>query len=366
MDLHGGNIYKYDKAGRKIELDYSSNINPLGISEKFKDIILKNIENISKYPDINYIDLRESISDYNNLQIENVVVGNGGIEILFSFFRVIKPKKVLILAPTFLEYEKAAIEVEADVNFFELKECDNFYPDIDKLVEIIKNNLYDVVVLCNPNNPTGVLIEKKHLQEILNCCENQKTILFVDEAFIDFAENWKENTITYCQSEYLFVMRSLTKFFAIPGLRLGYGISSNNRLISKMIEKQEPWSVNLFANLAGVFLLKDEMYIKNTEDWIKAEKKFFYNKLKEIKGIKVYKTNVNFILLKLNSIKSRELKEFMINEGILIRDAQNFKFLNDTFIRLAIKDRENNIKVLNSLKKVLGVKNESFYDSWNK
>lgn len=353
MDLHGGNIYKYLRNGKKEILDYSSNINPLGVPQKFIELAKNNFDILTNYPDPYYIELREKIAEYNNLNIDNIIVGNGATEILFLYMKALNPKKVLLVAPCFAEYERALKSISAQVEYFKLKESENFYPNIENLEIEIENKNYDLVLLCNPNNPTGQFIKLKDIKKIIKTCENGNTKIFIDEAFIEFIEDWKEKTVSLLKNKNIFIMRAFTKFFAIPGLRLGYGIGFDEDILKKMWEEKEPWTVNTFANLAGLIMLDDKDYIERSEKWILKEKKFMYKKLSEFKSIKAYKTECNFILIKLFNINSTNLRDKMIEKNILIRDASNFKFLDDRFIRLAIKDRKSNLKVLKNLAEVL-------------
>lgn len=352
-DLHGGNIYKFQREGKENILDYSSNINPLGVPKKFIDIAKENFDKLINYPDPYYIELRKKIAEFNSINIDNIIVGNGATEILFLYTRALKPKKVLVLAPCFAEYERALKSVSARIEYFELKESDNFYPDIEKLKEEIKSNDYDLLLFCNPNNPTGQFINLEDIEEIMRVCESKNTKIFIDEAFIEFIENWKEKTLSLLKNKNIFIMRAFTKFFAIPGLRLGYGIAFDENILNKMWEEKEPWTVNTFANLAGLTMLDDKDYIEKSEKWIFEEKQFVYRELSKFKYTKAYKTESNFILIKLFNISSSALREKMIEKNILIRDASNFKFLNESFVRLAIKDRESNLKMLENLKEVL-------------
>lgn len=352
-DLHGGNIYKFQREGKNNILDYSSNINPLGVPKKFIDIAKESFDKLVNYPDPYYIELRKKIAEFNSLNMDNIIVGNGATEILFLYIRALKPKKVLLLAPCFAEYERALKSVSAKIEYFELKESDSFYPNIENLKKKIENNNYDLLLLCNPNNPTGQFIKLEDIKKIIKICEKKNTKIFIDEAFIEFIQNWKEKTVSLLKNKDIFIMRAFTKFFAIPGLRLGYGISFDENILKKMWEEKEPWTVNTFANLAGLIMLDDKNYIEDTEKWILEEKKYIYSKLSEFKYIKAYKTECNFILIKLFNISSSALREKMIEKNILIRDASNFKFLNESFVRLAIKDKESNLKMLENLKEVL-------------
>ena len=264
-----------------------------------------------------------------------------------------KPKKVLILAPCFAEYERALKSVSAEINYFELKESDNFYPNIENLKREIETNSYDLLLFCNPNNPTGQFIKLEDIKKVVEVCENKNTKIFVDEAFIEFIENWQEKTVSLFKNKNIFIMRAFTKFFAIPGLRLGYGIGFDDEILNRMWEEKEPWTVNTFANLAGLVMLDDKEYIEKSEKWILEEKNFMYKELSEFQYLKAYKTECNFILLKIQNISSTSLRDKMIEKNILIRDASNFKFLDYHFVRLAIKDRESNIKVLEALADIM-------------
>ena len=299
------------------------------------------------------VQLRKKIAEFNSLDLNNIIVGNGATEILFLYLKALKPKKVLILAPCFAEYERALKSVSAEINYFELKESDNFYPNIENLKKEIEANNYDLLLFCNPNNPTGQFIKLEDIKEVVEACENKNTKIFVDEAFIEFIENWYEKTVSLFRNKSIFIMRAFTKFFAIPGLRLGYGIGFDEEILNKMWDEKEPWTVNTFANLAGLVMLDDKEYIEKSEKWILEEKEFMYKELSEFQYLKAYKTECNFILLKIQNISSASLRDKMIEKNILIRDASNFKFLDYHFVRLAIKDRESNIKVLEALADIM-------------
>ena len=215
---------------------------------------------------------RESIGKYNNIESENIIAGNGATEVLFLYIKALKPKKVLIAAPTFAEYERAVKNAECEIDFFELKEEDNFILNKDEFIQKAKN--YNLAVICNPNNPTGKFISKEIIFEINENLKKSGTKLFIDECFIEFISGWKEKTSALFKSENIFILRALTKFFALPGLRFGYGICFDKKIIEKINEIREPWSVNGFADLAGKVILNDIEYIKNTEKWILEERKY--------------------------------------------------------------------------------------------
>ena len=382
MDFHGGNIYKvFREKNIKEILDYSSNINPYGIPESLKSRIIENLEILERYPDPDYVELREKLANLNNVNLSDIILGNGATEIIFLFMKVINPKKILIVSPTFGEYERAvkATEISGDtvslsssngdnknienkkieIEYFELKESDDFKLNIGNLKNELEKK-YDLLIICNPNNPTGKFLKLAQTEEILKECNKYDTKLFIDEAFIEFlADGMKESIInTEENKKNLFVTRAFTKFFAIPGLRLGYGMYFDKELEKKISEKKEPWSVNNFAEMAGSTVLDDAEYIEKTLKWIAEEKKYMYEKLNEISGMKVYETEVNFITGKIDEklfsegLNVKILREKMLEQGILIRDASNFKFLDERFFRLAIKDRASNERVIEAMKEI--------------
>ena len=382
MDFHGGNIYKiFREKNIKEILDYSSNINPYGIPESLKKRITENLEILERYPDPDYVELRQKLSNLNKVNLSDIILGNGATEIIFLFMKVINPKKILIVSPTFGEYERAvkATEISGDtvslsssngdnknienkkieIEYFELKESDDFKLNIGNLKNELENK-YDLLIICNPNNPTGKFLKLAQTEEILKECNKYNTKLFIDEAFIEFLEDGMKESIinTEGNKKNLFVTRAFTKFFAIPGLRLGYGMYFDKELEKKISEKKEPWSVNNFAEMAGLTVLDDAEYIEKTLKWIAEEKIYMYEKLNKISGMKVYETEVNFITGKIDEklfsegLNVKILREKMLEQGILIRDASNFKFLDERFFRLAIKDRASNERVIEAMKEI--------------
>ena len=369
MDFHGGNIYKvFREKNIKEILDYSSNINPYGIPESLKKRITENLEVLERYPDPDYVELRQKLANLNKVNLSDIILGNGATEIIFLFMKVINPKKILIVSPTFGEYERAvkATGISGDIEnkkieieYFELKESDDFKLNIGNLKNELENK-YDLLIICNPNNPTGKFLKLAQTEEILKECNKYDTKLFIDEAFIEFLEDGMKESIVNTEEnkKNLFVTRAFTKFFAIPGLRLGYGMYFDKELEKKISEKKEPWSVNNIAEMVGLTVLDDAEYIEKTLKWIAEEKKYMYEKLNEISGMKVYETEVNFITGKIDEklfsegLNVKILREKMLEQGILIRDASNFKFLDERFFRLAIKDRASNERVIEAMKEI--------------
>ncbi|QXM05647.1 threonine-phosphate decarboxylase CobD [Crassaminicella indica] len=351
---HGGNIYEIaEKLGIKMEeiIDFSANINPLGVPKRFKEALIKNIDSIENYPDPEYHQLIQAIAEKYHIPREYITVGNGATEVIFSMISSLKPKKSMLIAPTFGEYERALVRAGSNIQYYNLKEENDFAVEQD-ILKVIDES-FDLVILCNPNNPTSQLIEKNIMVKILKHCRKNNVYLMLDEAFIDFVDEPKKETMLLYIKEYknLFIIKALTKFYAIPGLRIGYGITSNCRLLKSMNDHKEPWTINSYAAMAGM-VLKDQIYINKSREWIISERKAFFNELKKINKIKVYKPNGNYILFKLLEHKT-DLKEALLKNKILIRSCSNYKNLDHSFYRIAIKDKKSNEIFIKALKEVL-------------
>ncbi|WP_432665702.1 threonine-phosphate decarboxylase CobD [Wukongibacter baidiensis] len=354
---HGGNIYEIAKQYGIDEneiLDYSANINPLGIPSKFKETIISRIDVIENYPDPDYKDLVSAIARYNDIDEKFIIPGNGATEIIFQIAQAVKPNKSLLLAPTFLEYERALRRVGSEIEYYFLKENDDFRINKKDFLEKLNDDI-DLVVICNPNNPTGQITSKKVLFEILNECKNKDIKLMLDEAFIEFLDNEDENSLMEYLKDYdnLFIIKALTKFFAIPGLRLGYGLMSNPKIRESIINRKEPWTINGFAAISGEVLLGDKDYINRSKEFFKTERKYMYERLKEIKGIKAYEPYANYVFFKLMNEKIMDLRTALIREKILIRQCDNYVNLDNNFFRVAIKDRKSNERLIKALREVL-------------
>lgn len=351
---HGGNAKEISRINRieyeKI-IDFSANINPLGMPSSVKRAIIEGVDKIEKYPDITYFELKCAIEEFENINKENLILGNGAAEVLFNVVRGISPKNTLILAPTFSEYEEATKAVNGNITYYRLKEDNDFYIEED-ILDYINNDL-DLIFICNPNNPTGVITKKDLLKNILIKAKKCNVMLIIDESFLDFIEE-NLSMIKYV-SEYknLIIIKSLTKFFALPGIRIGYAICSNIYLKEK-IEKISPaWNINILAEIATKTGLKDENYIKESRKFIKNEKKYLYNELKEIKGLKVYEPSVNFIFLK--TLIKINLKDELLKNNILIRSCSNYKGLRDVHYRIAVRTHEENALLINSIRNIFEV-----------
>ena len=224
--------------------------------------------------------------------------------------------------------------------------------DYYKIAKILEN--VEALIIGNPNNPNGGIIDKEKFKVILDSCERLGKTVLVDEAFIEFTGDAFQSYV-YEISNYkcLFIIRALTKFYGMPGIRMGYGISKNHELLNKMLKKQNPWNINTFGELAVKYALKDKDYIKESLKWIKEEREFLVKELNNIDFIeKAYNTFGNYILCKLKEIDCDSLYELCMEKGIVIRKCSNYKGLNSKYVRFAIKDRENNSKLINTLNSI--------------
>lgn len=356
-ETHGGNIYRASETFNvKIEdiIDFSANINPLGIPGELKHILISGIDDLVNYPDPEYCKLRDNISKYLKVPFENIITGNGATEIIFELFNVLKPNNVLLAGPTFLEYEKAACMAGVKVEYIELEEKDCFELDIDKFASYISRGL-ECLLLCNPNNPTSTLTGKDELEFIIKHASKNNVMVIIDEAFIELTVGSNNNSMVEYLEKYsnLFIIRAFTKIFAIPGLRLGYGLG-NSQVIRKMWERKLMWSVNSIASCAGDFLPLSGEYLDMTSRWLAQEKKWLYEELCKIDNLKVFEPQTNFILIKiLDDLDTNILGDKMGSRGILLRNASNFRFLNSKFFRVAVKDRNSNLILVNNLKEEL-------------
>lgn len=352
--VHGGNLDELSrtfKLNKESLIDFSANINPLGINKKVKDAIINALEEVERYPDITYFNLKYGISDFEGVNYEDLVLGNGAAEVIFNLVRSIKPKKVLIPAPTFGEYEEAVLSINSSIEYYYLKEDNNWIIDEDIINHI--NEDIDMVFICNPNNPTGILTDKEVIINIAKKALSTNTILAIDESFLDFVRDGENYSVINLLKEYnnIFIIKSMTKLFAIPGIRIGYGICENKEIINKIELISVPWNINILAEKATLEAIKDKEYIDRTISYIQKEKNYLYKELNKFNDIKVFKPSVNFIMFKI--INNIDLKLELMKENIIIRSCNNYIGLDDSYYRVAVRTREENDNLIMALKKVI-------------
>lgn len=328
---HGGDIYHND-----IKYDFSVNTNPLGLPLIVKEKLAENIDIFSKYPDIQCSQLYEAVSVAENVPGESLLFANGASEIFKLAVDAIKPRKALVTAPSFLGYSHVLNGAGAGIEYYYLEEGKNFALDTDILEKIPTG--CDMVFLCSPCNPTGKIISKEVLLGILSYCEENKIYLVMDECFLGFLPDYERLSMkSSLQSNYLIVVNAFTKLYAMAGLRLGWCVCGNKMLLGKMRQVQPEWSVSVPAQIAGVYALKDKDYIIRTRELIVKERLKMAEFL-ENKGIKVFPSDANFLLVK----SKVNLYEKLLSKYILIRQCSNFAGLSDEFYRIAIRSSEEN------------------------
>lgn len=355
QQFHGSDLEAVEKAyGIKKEdiISFSANVNPLGISPKLRESLTDKVDVITSYPDRDYTSLRKEIASYSGVNIDNVIVGNGATELISLFIKIIKPKKALILGPTYSEYERELNLEGGQVSYHQLEVEKDFQLDLARLKKDLELDV-DLLIICNPNNPTSSAITNKDMEEILKVCKNNNIFLLVDETYVEFVEDISKISSAPLSKEYdnIIILRGISKFFAAPGLRLGYGICGNKELIDEINRQKNPWSINSLAAVAGEIMFTDEEYIKETRKLISTERERFYSILSSNRNVKCYKPSANFMLVKLlkEGISSQDLFQAAIKEGYMIRDCSTFPFLGDKFIRFCFMKPEDNDKLIELL-----------------
>lgn len=333
--IHGGDVLSYKNLYEGDIIDFSSNINPLGPPKILNDILNNAFKDVEKYPDIMYRNLRKSISKYLCCSDDEVVVGNGAAEIIDVFIMMFN--RTVVFHPSFTEYEKRSRIHNKEV--LELYLDEDFNIDIDLLEKNIKKG--DCIILGNPNNPTGKRIKEDVLKNIVKVVEDREAFLLLDEAFFEFCPFYYDSIKLFRESSNVAVIRAATKFFALPGIRLGYAFT-NKTIAEKYYKLSLPWSVNVFAEAAGRVIFDENLYMQRTREYINEQRYYLIENLRRINILMVFDTDCNFILIKLLKGDENKLFDFMIRKGILIRKASTFKGLDKSYIRVAVKDFNSN------------------------
>ncbi|MEG1044248.1 MAG: histidinol-phosphate transaminase [Oscillospiraceae bacterium] len=347
--IHGGDIYSQIGKHDRI-IDFSANINPLGIPQKVKEALHNAVDMVESYPDPLCRELTKSLAKKENISEDYFVMGNGAADLIYRFVIAAKPKKALILAPTFSEYELALKTVECEVEYFRLKESTDF-SITEEILDCITKEI-DVIFICNPNNPTGIIADTKIMIQILDKCKINGSILVVDECFNDFLDDGHSHTLKNELENHknLFILRAFTKIYAIPGVRLGFGMSSNADLIDKINDVGQAWSVSVFAQEAGIAALSEDNYISETLNYVKNEREYLKKSLRNM-GFTVFNSSANYIFFKNNF--NVEIKSELEKYGILIRSCDNYVGLSKNYYRIAVKTKGDNEILIETLGKIL-------------
>ncbi len=353
--FHGSDLEKIEEIyGIKKEeiVSFSANVNPLGVSPLLRQTLSDKIDAITSYPDREYTSLRKCIAKYCGTDYENIIVGNGSTELISLFIQIEHPKKAMIIGPTYSEYEREISLGGGTTLYYPLKEKDNFKLDVEDFISHLNESI-DFLVICNPNNPTSSCITRKDMRHILDACKEYDIYVMVDETYVEFAENMEEIDSVPLTNYYnnIVILRGTSKFFAAPGLRLGYAITGNKDLIKAINTRKNPWTINSLAVVAGETMFQDEAYIKATKALISSERARIYEVLANSPDYKVYKPSGNFMLVRIlrDDLSSQDLFERAIRQKMMIRDCSTFPFLDNKYIRLCIMTPADNDRLLKCL-----------------
>jgi len=361
QSIHGGNIWEASRTagrGRGELIDFSSSINPEGLARGAQEaahVLLNTPGLAAAYPDPDSRELTRAISQYLGAGVreKNILVGNGSTEFIYMIPKVLGLRKALIVEPAFSEYASALTADGVEAAPFFCKEDDDFFPDTAALKKTIKELHPDILYMANPTNPMGRLMEKEMVLEMADYCKGLGMWLVVDEAFIDFNEEFsikKEAS----DAGHIIVLRSMTKFFAMAALRLGYIIAGKG-LVERFISRIPTWSVNTVASVAGAASLSDAEYIQRARIWLKKENPLMREALSKIESLKTYPSAANFFSMRLtkDGITAPRLRQLLLQRGFLIRDLSNIRGLGETFFRIAVRGHRDNNLVISELRAIL-------------
>lgn len=369
---HGGDIYS-----NKVSIDYSANINPLGLPQGVKEELARCIEEpvCCVYPDSQCRDLVKALADYHKVTQDWILCGDGAADLIFGLAFALKPKKALLLAPSFLEYEQALKAVDCDIDLFYLKEENGYRLDVEELCKTLErasatynttavgcsdqqkstseaNNGYNILFLCNPNNPTGIAVKKEQVLKLAETCEKTNTFLVVDECFEEFLDEPEAYSIIPFLEKlsHVFVLKAFTKIYAMAGLRLGYALCSNEDVLTKICQVRQPWSVSGLAQRAGIAALKETEYVLKTRKLIHEQREKMEAALTEL-GYIVYPSQANYIFFMEKTLEGAtdSLYDRMLKQGVLIRSCSNYPGLDASCYRICVKTEEENREFLHKL-----------------
>ena len=373
--IHGGNIFQFAHEQR-IEpyevVDFSANINPLGPSQRGLDALNVQLRYISHYPDATNDDVLNAIADTYGMDKHQIIVGNGAAELLYAICRLPGYTGAFVPAPGFSEYKEAleASKIPVRDIFYRPREDDNGKPYFEVpylaletfAAELKGQDGRIIVFLGNPNNPDGTLLDKDHIRTVASMLKDANSLLVIDESFIDFVGNDplqdNEHSIRSLVNEFdnIIVVHSFTKFYAVPGLRIGAAFT-NETLITQLQQYIPSWSVNTLAQAYTKAALNDVDYIKRTKQELNEERAFMYNALDAIEGITVYPPSANFILFQVNQegITANYINEELKKYNMIVRNCDSYVGLTNHWVRIAIKYHDTNIKLVDKLTDILKV-----------
>lgn len=357
--FHGSDIEKiceYYHLKKEDIINFGANVNPLGLSASVKAALASHLDILSSYPDREYTSLREVLSAYCRIPSDYILPGNGSSELISLLIDTLSPKHTLILGPTYSEYSRELSFSGSTQEYYHLKEEQDFRLDADDLCTVLAKGNYDLLIICNPNNPTSSAILHDDMEKLLCFCADHGVFVMIDETYVEFAPDIEAVTAVPFTQRFtnLCVLRGVSKFFAAPGMRFGYAVTGNQDFLREMKEKQIPWSLNSVGAYAGELLFQDQDYIDRTRQLILTERGRMYDALSQLASFKVFQPYANFLLLKILKEEKTafDVFETCIKNGLMIRDCSSFQCLDGEFVRFCIMMPEDNSRLLKVLEKV--------------
>lgn len=345
--IHGGDVYSARQKMKQEPLDFSANINPMGMPPGAVRAAADALQQCTQYPDPLCRELRAALAAYEGIPAEQIVCGNGAADLIFRIIAATHPQRALLLEPTFAEYEQALRSMDCSIAYFPLQESEGFVLPEAFLQQLTPE--INLLFLCNPNNPTGRTVSPALLQEIWKRCEEAGILLVVDECFNEFLEHPEQNTLkgvlkTGANSV---ILKAFTKSFAMPGLRLGYGLCGNRDLAERIFSCGQPWGVSIPAQAAGVAALQEQGYLERMRRLIQTERRWLSENLARL-GLCVFPSEANYILFRTET--EIPLRERMEQRGVLIRACGNYRGLDDRYYRIAVRGHDENERLIAALK----------------
>ena len=340
---HGGDIYK-----NHIRVDFSANVNPYGTPRAVREAVKRAAERIAVYPDPYCGPLRTKIAEMSGIAREDVICGNGAAELIYQFALSLRPETALLPAPSFSDYEEALSAAGTKVRHHKLRRGEGFRLTDRILPEITPKT--GVLILGNPNNPTGLTVERGLLRQILARCWNTGTWLFVDECFMDLTDEEKADTLLpeLREGDRVFLLRAFTKTYGMAGVRLGYGISKNRELLRRMSGLSQSWNVSAIAQAAGLAALAETGWAEKARALFRKEKPYLVRALTKA-DLTVYPGDANFLLFSGPASLGKEL----LDRGILIRDCRNYHGLSEGDFRIAVRTRRENRQLIGAIREIM-------------
>lgn len=345
--IHGGDVYSARQKMKQEPLDFSANINPMGMPPGAVRAAADALQQCTQYPDPLCRELRAALAAYEGIPAEQIVCGNGAADLIFRIVAATHPRRALLLAPTFAEYEQALRAMDCSIAYFPLQESEGFVLPEAFLQQLTPE--INLLFLCNPNNPTGRTVPPALLREIWKRCEEAGILLVVDECFNEFLEHPERNTLkgVLKPGTNAVILKAFTKSFAMPGLRLGYGLCGNKSLAERIFSCGQPWGVSIPAQAAGVAALQEQGYLERMRRLIQTERRWLSENLARL-GLCVFPSEANYILFRTET--EIPLRERMEQHSVLIRACGNYRGLDDRYYRIAVRGHGENERLIAALK----------------